>query len=487
MGTLKSLFKHTFIYGLATVLPRILTALLTRLYTGYLPDTDAFGEVTIVFSYVMFLNVILTYGMETAFFKFFNEKKHKESTLSTSLISLLVTTVFFAVLAFLAIDFLAGISGVPSAYWKWVILIISFDTLAVIPFAYMRAQSKSTKYAMIKLLNVVISTTLSVILLVWLPRLDIIKSYFPSDKIELVFIALFAPSLITLLIVIKPYFQKWNFDRALHKKMLRYGGPILIAGLAFVVNESFDKILLERLLPEKIADSQVGIYGACYKLSIGMTLYATAFRIGIEPFFFSEAGNKNATQMYAQITKTFVVFGAIALFIYVVLVDVVKVILLNNTDYWEGMYIVPLILIAYLFFGIYQTLSVWYKTTDKTRYGAYISAGGAAFTILINVLLIPQIGYLASAIATCVAYGIMMIISYYIGRKHLAIPYDVKNILLYLIISISFSCVFFYGVRSYYGVGTLTTYTIGTFMTLVLSVLIGFKEKDMLLSLFKRK
>ncbi len=486
MGTLKSLFKHTFIYGLATVLPRVLTALLTRLYTGYLPDTGAFGEVTIVFSYVMILNVLLTYGMETAFFKFFNEAKYKSATLSTSLISLLVSTVAFSVLAFLGIEYLAEISGVPSQYWKWVILIITFDTLTVIPFAYMRAQNKSTKYAFIKLFNVVVSTGLSVILLVWLPSLSIINNYLPSDKIELVFIALFAPSFITFLIVIKPYFKRWTFNLELHKKMLGYGAPILIAGLAFVINESFDKILLERLLPENIADSQVGIYGACYKLSIGMTLFATAFRIGIEPFFFSEAKNENAHKMYAQITKTFVILGSVALFAYIVLVDVVKVILLANQEYWEAMNIVPLILVAYLFFGIYQTLSVWYKITDKTRYGAYISIAGAVLTIFINFIFIPKIGYVASAIATCAAYGLMMIASYLIGRKHLAISYDVKNILLYLITSITLSSIFFYGVRAYFGVGSFTTYSIGLVMAILLAGMIGYREKNMIQSILRR-
>lgn len=474
-------------YGLATVLPRVLTALLTRLYTGYLPDKEAFGEVTIVFSYVMILNVLLTYGMETAFFRFFNDDKYSAKTLSTSLIALLVSTVAFTIIAFLGIDTLSQISDVPAVYWRWVILIIAFDTLTVIPFAYMRAQKKSGTYALIKLLNVVISTGLSVILLVWLPGLDGVASWLPSDKIELVFIALFLPSVLTFLIVIKPYFVKWSFDVGLWKKMLTYGAPILLAGLAFAINESFDKILLEKLLPDDIAKGQVAIYGACYKLSIGMTLFATAFRIGIEPFFFSEAKNENAQVMYAQITKAFVVLGSIALFAYVVLVDVVKVILLDGEEYWEGMYIVPLILVAYLFFGIYQTLSVWYKVTDKTRYGAYISVGGAILTVVINVTLIPTIGYLASAIATCSAYGLMMVVSYLMGRKHLAVPYDVKNILLYLVMSIAFSCVFFYGFRDYFGVGSLPLYLVGVGMIVVLIGFISFREKELLLRLLKRK
>ncbi len=487
MSSLKSLFQHTFVYGLATVLPRLLTLLLTPLLTEYLPDEKAFGEVSIIFSYVMLFNVVLTYGMETAFFRFFSDSAHRAKTLSTALTTILVSTVVFAILAFLCLDQIASFTEIPAVYWKWVIGVIAFDTLMVIPFAYIRAQKKSLKYALIKLLNVVITTSTAAVFLIWLPEMNAINRYLPSDKIELYFIAFLAASLITFIIVSKPYFLKWDFDKVLWNRMMRYGAPILIAGLAFAVNETFDKILLQKLLPEDIAEAEVGIYSACYRLSVGMTLFATAFKLGVEPFFFSESKNENATQMYAQITKMFVILGAIALFVYVVLVDLIKPLLLTKEVYWEAMNIVPLILIAYLFFGIYQTLSVWYKVTDKTRYGAYISVAGAVLTIIVNVLLIPKIGYLASAIATCAAYGLMMIASYVMGRKHLAIPYDLKNILLYLILSITFTLVFFYGFREYFGVGSWQLYLVGAGMTLVLVGLVSFREKVLLLRLLRRK
>ncbi|RMB63527.1 polysaccharide biosynthesis protein [Dokdonia sinensis] len=474
-------------YGLATVLPRLLTLLLTPLLTEYLPDADAFGEVSIIFSYILLLNVILTYGMETAFFRFFSDRAHKGKTLSTGLITILITTTVFVIIAFLALNQIATFTEIPAVYWKWVIGVIAFDTLMVIPFAYMRAQKKSLKYALIKLLNVVITTSTAAVFLIWLPEMNAINSYLPSDKIELYFIAFLAASIITFLIVAKPYFSKWDFDVALWKKMVRYGAPILIAGLAFAVNETFDKILLQKLLPEDIAETQVGIYSACYRLSVGMTLFATAFKLGVEPFFFSESKNENATKMYAQITKMFVVLGAIALFVYVVLVDLIKPLLLTKEVYWEAMNVVPLVLIAYLFFGIYQTLSVWYKVTDKTRYGAYISVAGATLTIVVNVLLIPKIGYLASAIATCGAYGLMMVASYVMGRKHLAVPYDLKNILLYLTLSIVFTVVFFYGFREYFGIGSWQLYLVGAGMTLILVGFISFREKALLLRLLRRK
>jgi len=487
LSSLKSLFQHTIVYGLATVLPRLLTLLLTPLLTEYLPDTDAFGKVSIIFSYILLSNVVLTYGMETAFFRFFSDAAHKATTRSTALISLLVTTIIFAGLGWFFLEEIAAMTEIDAVYWQWVIGVIAFDTLMVIPFAYMRAQNKSLKYALIKLLNVVITTGTAAVFLIWLPEMDAINDYLPSDKIELYFIAFLAASIITCIIVSRPYFMKWEFDPVLWKKMVRYGAPILIAGLAFAVNETFDKILLQKLLPEDIAESQVAIYSACYRLSVGMTLFATAFKLGVEPFFFSESSNKNATYLYAQITKMFVILGTIALFIYVVLVDIIKPLLLTKEVYWQAMDIVPVILIAYLFFGIYQTISVWYKVTDKTRYGAYISVAGAVLTIAINILLIPEIGYLASAIATCAAYGLMMVASYVLGRKHLAVPYDLKNILLYLTISIVFTVVYFYGFRAHLEIGSWQLYLVGAIMSGILIGIIGIREKTMFLRLIRRR
>lgn len=487
MSTLQNLFKHTFIYGLATVLPRVLTVLLTSLLTAYLPDEDAFGKVSLVFTYIIFLNVILTYGMETAFFRFYNEKGQRTNTLSTGLISILITTIMFVFIAFLGIEFLSELTKVNEKYWPWIIGLVAFDTLMVIPFAYMRAQSKSIRYAVIKMVNVIISAGTATIFLIWLPQLKGVNSLLPSDKIELYLIAFFAASLITLLLVSKPYFMKWKFDRTLWKRMLSYGYPILIAGIAFAINETSDKVFLRFLLPESIAEGQVGIYTACYRLAIGMTLFATAFKLGVEPFFFSESKTENADKMYAQITKMFAILGSVALLVYLILIDdVIKPLLLRKEIYWEAINIVPVVCIAFLFFGIYQTLSVWYKVTDKTKYGAYISIVGALVTILLNVLLIPAIGYLASAIATCAAYGLMMVLSYAWGKKYFPIPYDIKNILLYVALSISFSCFFFYFLRNYFGVGSWQLYLGGIALTVILIGIIGGREKVFLQRFLKR-
>jgi O-antigen/teichoic acid export membrane protein len=487
LSSLNSLFKHTFIYGLSTVLPRLLTLLLTPLLTAYLPSESAFGEVSLVFSWIIVCNVVLTYGMETAFFRFYSHSDQQHRVLSTALISLLLTSAVFAVFAFLFLDPIESATAISACYWRWVIGIITLDTLMVIPFAHLRARKKSVTYAQIKLLNVIISTGTAALFLIWLPEMAGLNQWLPSDKIELFFIAFFGASFITLLLVSKVYFVSSSFDTQLLKKMLGYGFPILIAGLAFAVNETFDKILLQWLSPEAIAKEQVGIYTACYRLAIGMTLYATAFKLGVEPFFFSESKDKKATVMYAHITKVFVALGAIALFVYIVLVDLIKPLLIRKEGYWEAMDVVPLVLFAFFFFGIYQTLSVWYKVTDRTKFGAYISIIGAIATIAINLAFIPRFGYMASAVATCVAYGVMMVISYVLGRKHYPIPYDLGNLVTYILLSVVFSSVFFYFFRDYFGIGSWQLYLVGAMMTAVLIGVIVLKEKDFFKQLLRQK
>ena len=489
MSTLKNLFKHTFVYGLATVLPRVLTVLLTWLLTKYLDTESDFGEVSILFTYIVLLNVVLTYGMETAFFRFYNGESATEKTIKTSLWTLVVTTLVFAISSIFWIEPAARLSDINVSYWRWVVGILSFDTLMVIPFALMRAKNQSLKYAIIKMINVVISVGTSAVFLIATQKMTSLFTWLPNDKKELFFISGCMASALTLLFVSKPYISKFYIDISLLKRMLRYSWPILIAGLAFAINEALDKVLLQWLLPldEKAAKEQVGIYTACYRLAIGMTLYATAFRLGVEPFFFSQSKDKNASQQYAMITKAFVVLGAIGMFVYIVLLDVIKPLLIGKPSYLVGMKITPIVVFAFFFFGIYQTLSVWYKVTDKTRYGAYISITGAVLTIVLNVVCIPTIGYMASAMATCAAYGLMMIVSYSMGRKHMPIPYDIKNIVLYIILSVGFSSVFFYLLRDYFGIGSIQLYLAGILMTAILVGVIWYREQPLLQQILRRK
>ena len=281
------------------------------------------------------------------------------------------------------------------------------------------------------------------------------------------------------MVLFPDYFTiKWKFDYELWKRMLRYGLPIMIAGIAFAINEQFDKILLGWLLPANIAAEQVGVYSACYKLGLFMVLYRTAYTLGIEPFFFSHASNENAQQTYATITKYFVIFGSFILLSVIVFADLLKQVMIPNSAYWEAMKVVPLIILANFFLGIYTNLSVWYKLIDKTYVGAYISIVGAVVTLVLNYLLIPKYSYYGSAIATISAYGSMMFISYYLGNKYYPIPYDKKKIVGYLVLSSGFSCISFYGFRENYYIGIL-----------LLALFMGFiyyNEKEMLLRILKR-
>lgn len=451
LNPLKKLFKQTAIYGLATVLPRMLSFLLLPLYTEVL-ETAGYGKVSVIFAWFAIFNVFLAYGMETAFFRFYNGNDAKQKVVSTSLISLGVTTLLFLIIGLSFQNVLAELTGIEVGYFRYAVLILTMDALVIIPFAWLRANEKPQRYAIIKVLNVVINLGLNVFFLLELPDLarsapeGILSSiYKPEFEISYIFIANLIASLITLLLMLPLYLKtKYSFDVDLWKRMMKYALPVLVAGVAFTINEVFDRILLERLLPEDVAESEVGMYSACYKLSLFMTLFATAFRMGIEPFFFSHSNSNNPQKTYAQITNYFVVLGSIILLAVVVFVDVLKALFISEPAYWEALDIVPIIVLASFFLGIYHNLSVWYKITDNTKFGAYISMIGAILTIIVNFAFIPHFGYMASAVATLIAYSAMMVLSLFFGRMYYPIPYNFRKISFYLLISIVFSVLAFY-------------------------------------------
>ncbi|WP_209401093.1 lipopolysaccharide biosynthesis protein [Pseudozobellia sp. WGM2] len=451
MNPLKKLFQQTAIYGLATVLPRMMSFLLLPLYTGVL-ETAGYGEISVIFAWFAIFNVLLAYGMETAFFRFYNGAEDKHKVVSTSLVSILASTLLFTMLALLLQNSLATSTGIDTEFIRYTIFIIALDALVIIPFAWLRANEKPMRYAVVKILNVAVNLGLNLFFLLLLPKMVQEDSetffnwmYRPNFEISYIFISNLVASALTLLLMLKLYIRKsYTFDTELWKRMMRYAWPVLVAGIAFTINEVFDRILLESLLPADIANSEVGKYSACYKLGLFMTLFATAFRMGIEPFFFSHAGTENPQKAYAQITNYFVVLGSIILLAVIVFADILKELFVRDESYWEAMDIVPLIILASFFLGIYHNLSVWYKVTDKTRYGAFISVIGAFITIGINFFFIPHIGYMASAIATVMAYGSMMVLSYYLGKSRYPIPYNFRKITFYLGVSILFSALSFY-------------------------------------------
>jgi O-antigen/teichoic acid export membrane protein len=269
--------------------------------------------------------------------------------------------------------------------------------------------------------------------------------YIPDFEISYILISNLIASGLTLILMGGPYLRKtYVFDMALWKKMMHYGLPVMIAGFAYTINEVFDRYLLTELLPPDIAKSEMGKYSACYRLALFMTLFATAFRLGIEPFFFSHSSTEKPEKAYAQITNYFVILGSIILLAVVVFADLLKLIFIRDEAYWEAMAVVPVIVLASFCLGIYHNLSVWYKVTDRTRFGAYFSMIGALITILINYLFIPEFGYYASAIATLAAYGTMMCLSYYYGRKYYPIPYNFRKICFYFLISLILAGLSFY-------------------------------------------
>ena len=429
----------------------MMSFLLLPLYTGILATTG-YGEVSIIFAWFAIFNVLLAYGMETAFFRFYNGEDDKQTVVSTSLVSILVTTILFVFVSFLFQKGISSAIDIPLKFVQYSIVILALDALVIIPFAWLRANEKPMNYAIIKILNVAINLGLNLFFLLLLPKLaannpeDILSAlYKPDFEISYIFIAMLISSAVTLVLMLKLYIRaNFKFNKYLWKRMMKYSLPVLIAGIAFTINEVSNRILLDELLPEQIARSEVGKYSACLKLALFMTLFGTAFRMGIEPFFFSHAKTENPQKTYAQITNYFVILGSFILLAVVVFADILKVLFVRDEAYWDAMEIVPIIILASFCLGVYHNLSVWYKITDRTKYGAYISSTGAVLTLLINFIFIPKIGYMASAIATLVAYGTMMSLSYYFGRKHYPIPYNLRKIAFYGGLSILFSALSFY-------------------------------------------
>ena len=437
MNPLKKLLGQTAIYGLSSVIGRLLNYLLVPLYTRYFLPAE-YGVVTELYAYVAFLVIVLTYGLETAFFRFSKKDNDVKVVYSTVLISLIISSLLFVILMFISSSEIANWMGYAehTEYIEWFAIIIALDAVSSISFARLREQDKAIRFASIRLINIFVNIGFNL--------------YFIVHKefgIEYIFISNLIASTITILLLFPEMFASvWRFDKVLWKKMMIYALPLLIAGLAGMTNETIDRILLKHLLPNtEIAASELGLYGAFYKLSIIMTLFIQTFRFAAEPFFFNQSKNQDAEKNYAQVLELFVVFGVVILLTVVVFIDFLKVLLIPNQAYWEAMSVVPLLLLAYLFLGIYHNLSVWYKITDRTKFGAYISVFGALITLLINGLFIAKFNYMASAVATLVAYFSMTLLSYYFGRKHYPISYNTKKIALYICLAVFLSALSFLG------------------------------------------
>ncbi|KAB8151369.1 oligosaccharide flippase family protein [Kordia sp. TARA_039_SRF] len=485
MSALKKFFKDTIIYGIAAILPRAINIGLVGLHTEVLKTTK-FAINTEYYVYAAYLNALLTYGMETAFFRFFSKEQEKGKIISTSFISLLFTTIIFLILGFTFAGEIATTFGFEKEIYVQILVATVFlDTIVVIPFAYLRVTNRPIRFAGIKIANIIIFAILNILFLWAIPNGLLSENILPESlnfyvngeaQVIYIFVANLFASLCTLLLLFPNILKiQWTFDKQVLRKLLIYGTPIMIGSLAYVTNENIDKLFLG----DMIGKSEMGKYAACYKLGVFMTLYITAFRLGAEPFFFNHAKEKNAKNNYATILKWFTILGAVFMLIVVAYIDLFASVLIRQEAYLDALAIVPIILLANLCLGIYNNLSIWYKLTDKTKYGMYISIFGAIVTILFNIIMIDKIGFMASAWATLVAYGSMMVISYVIGQKHYKVPYNIKQIAGYTILATILSLVSFYG-------GFRGNYIIATALVLVFLAVVYIVEQKELKRLLRK-
>ena len=435
MNPLKKLASQTAVYGLSSVVGRLLNYLLVPLYTRYFLPAE-YGVVTELYAYVAFLVVLLTYGMETAFFRF-SKKEESTKVYSTTLISLLISSVVFVGLIFLnssAISEWLGYSNHPE-YIQFFALIIGMDAVSSISFAKLREQDKAMRFAFIRVLNIIVNVGFNLYFIVY-------QEY----GIAYIFIANLLASVITLIMLFPEMLSSsWVFDKKLWKKMMIYALPLLIAGLAGMTNETIDRILLKHLLPNTdIAASELGLYGAFYKLSIIMILFIQTFRFAAEPFFFAQEKEGNGRKIYADVMKYFTIIMVIIFLGVTIFYDAIKGFLGSEYHDDRGFLVVSILLLANLFLGIYYNLSIWYKLTEKTKYGAYLSIFGAIITLSLNFTLIPVLGFVGCAWATLICYFSMTVASYYIGKRHFSVPYQVKRIALYLFVTLCiYFCIYF--------------------------------------------
>ncbi len=450
MNPLKKLAGQTAIYGLSSVIGRLLNYLLVPLYTRCFAPEE-YGIVTELYAYVAFLVVFLTYGLETAFFRFSKKENNSEKVYTTALISLIVSSCAFLFLTIVSSASIANYMGlgIEPKYIQYFAVIVALDAVSSIAFAKLRQEEKAIQFATIRLFGIFLNISFNLYFILY-----------RGLEIEYIFISNLASSIFTIILLLPQMFiSKLNFDKKLWKKMMIYCLPLLIAGLAGMTNETIDRVLLKHLLPVEDSIYQLGIYGALYKLSIIMILFIQTFRFAAEPFFFDHHKKKDDRKVYADVMKYFTVFmGIIFLAVIIFYNFIIGFLGSAYRDHPNGFEVVSILLLANLFLGVLFNLSIWYKLTEKTIFGAYISIFGAAITLLLNFLLIPKIGILGSAWATLVCYFSMALASYFLGRKYFPVPYQIGRLLLYLSVIV---VLYFIIVRAELNTGINTLFLLG--------------------------
>lgn len=446
MAALKQLARQTATYGVSSIIGRFFNYLLVPIYTRVF-DVGEYGVVTQLYAYVAFLNILFIYGMDTAFFRFFKSKNGDPKVYSTSLISVAVSSIVLAgsIILFsapISVSISENASADLSRYVSWFAIILAIDAITALPFAKLRQENRAKRFVSIRLTWIVVNVALNVFFLLacpWLIRngytfFEVI--YDREFGIGYIFLSNLIASAVSIVMLFPELFRiRFDFDPSLWKEMILFGLPLMVAGFAGMINETFDRVLLPILIENKAdAIAQNGIYGACYKLSIVMTLFIQTFRYAAEPFFFNHSTKENPQKTYADVTHYFVIVCSFIFLGVMLYIDIVK--LMIGEQFRSGLKVVPILLMANLCIGVFYNLSIWYKLTGKTQWGAYLSVFGAAVTLLFNFLLIPRMGYMGAAWTTLICYVAMMAVCYLIGQRHYPVPYRVGKFFLYTFLSL---------------------------------------------------
>ena len=444
MAGLKSLAKDTAIYGLSSIVGRFLNYLLVPLYTAKMSaESGGYGVVTNVYSYTALLLVILVYGMETTFFRYVNkEGENPQRVYSTILTSIGFTSLLFVIGVLTFLSPISGAMGYEAhpEYIGVMAIVVALDAFQSIPFCYLRQQKRAIKFASLKFLFIVLNVALNLLYFVGLPWLyklypEVISAiYDPAIGVGYVFYLNLVCTLVVMLCLL-PELRgfKWEFDGALLKRMLRYSMPILLLGVAGILNQTADKILFPFVYDGADTKAQLGIYGAASKIAMIMAMILQAFRYAYEPFVFGKSKDKDSKDTYAVAMRYFVIFTLLAFLVVVAYLDIIKYII--APDYWSGLKVVPIVMAAEIMMGVYFNLSFWYKLIDKTMWGAVFSGIGCTVLVAVNVIFVPKYGYVACAWGGVAGYGTAMLLSYFVGQKKYSIAYPVKTILGYTMLT----------------------------------------------------
>lgn len=451
---MKSLAKDTAIYGLSSIIGKFLNYLLVPLYTYALARTSEYGIVTNIYAWTALLLVLLTYGMETGFFRFANRDDFDARTVyKTSYFTLFISSALFTLLVIIFHQPIAIVLGYPdhAEFVEMMFATVAIDAFASIPFAYLRYQKRPILFAALKLLFVLLNIAFNILFLIVLGKNDVFYVFLSN---------ILATTIQTLCLLPFTLPRGGRFDVAVLREMLRYSLPLLVLGVAGIMNQTLDRILFPYLYTGDDAQAQLGIYGACFKVAMVMMMFTQAFRYAYEPFVFAKHKDRKSVEAYADAMKYYIIFSYLILLGVIFYLDIFRYIV--SSAYWEGLKIVPVVLWTYVFQGIYFNLSFWYKLTDETKWGAYFSLIGLAITLVLQIIGVPLIGYWASCGSSLVCYFVIMLLSYFIGQKKAPIPYDLKTIGGYTALTLGLLGVY-YAFRLYYvqnmwalmGIGTI--------------------------------